>query len=131
MAFSFNISIDLTDNSPVFQAAMEQGVRKAAKMIGMQAERNVKALTPVDSGRLRGSITHESDSNTAYIGTNVKYAPYVEFGHHQTPGRYVPAIGKRLKASWVPPQPYLKPGIMDHIDEYEQIAHDAIESCMP
>lgn len=31
----------------------------------------------------------------------VNYASYVEYGHRQTPGRYVPAIGKRLKASWV------------------------------
>lgn len=114
MAFSFNISFDLTDNSPIFQAAMEQGVKKAVKMIGMQAERNVKTVTPVDTGRLRGSITHESDSDTAYVGTNVYYAPYVEFGTYKMAA-----------------QPYLKPGIMDHVDEYEQIAHDAIESCMP
>lgn len=26
---------------------------------------------------------------------------YVEYGHRQTPGRYVPALGKSLKASWV------------------------------
>ena len=31
----------------------------------------------------------------------VNYASYVEFGHRQTPGRYVPAIGKRLKQGWV------------------------------
>lgn len=31
----------------------------------------------------------------------VSYASYVEFGHRQKPGRFVPAIGKRLKASWV------------------------------
>ncbi len=31
----------------------------------------------------------------------VHYASYVEYGHRQEPGRYVPAIGKRLKASWV------------------------------
>lgn len=31
----------------------------------------------------------------------VEYASYVEFGHRQTPGRYVPAIGKRLKKGWV------------------------------
>lgn len=29
------------------------------------------------------------------------YASYVEYGHRQTPGRFVPAIGKRLVASWV------------------------------
>jgi len=31
----------------------------------------------------------------------VEYASYVEYGHRQTPGRYVPALGKRLKLSWV------------------------------
>ena len=31
----------------------------------------------------------------------VDYASYVEYGHRQEPGRFVPAIGKRLKASWV------------------------------
>lgn len=31
----------------------------------------------------------------------VEYASYVEFGHRQTPGRFVPAIGKRLKEGWV------------------------------
>ncbi len=35
------------------------------------------------------------------ITNPVEYASYVEYGHRQTPGRYVPAIGKRLKASWV------------------------------
>jgi len=35
------------------------------------------------------------------IKNPVEYAPYVEFGHRQTPGRFVPAIGKRLKSSWV------------------------------
>lgn len=31
----------------------------------------------------------------------VEYASYVEYGHRQTAGRYVPAIGKKLKNSWV------------------------------
>lgn len=30
-----------------------------------------------------------------------KYAPYVEYGHRQSPGRYVPQLGKQLKAAWV------------------------------
>ena len=32
----------------------------------------------------------------------VLYASYVEFGHRQQPGRYVPALGKSLKRAWVP-----------------------------
>ena len=31
----------------------------------------------------------------------VHYASYVEFGHRQEEGRYVPAIGKTLKQGWV------------------------------
>lgn len=38
------------------------------------------------------------------IQNNVEYATYVEFGHRQTPGRYVPALGKKLKKGWVPGQ---------------------------
>ena len=35
------------------------------------------------------------------IINNVIYASYVEYGHRQTPGRYVPALGKKLKSGWV------------------------------
>lgn len=31
----------------------------------------------------------------------VGYASYVEYGHRQIPGRYVPELGKRLKQRWV------------------------------
>lgn len=31
----------------------------------------------------------------------IEYAQYYEYGHRQTPGRYVPQIGKRLKAQFV------------------------------
>lgn len=35
------------------------------------------------------------------VSNSTEYASYVEYGHRQTPGRFVPAIGKRLKKSWV------------------------------
>lgn len=35
------------------------------------------------------------------IVNSVHYASYVEFGHRQTPGRYVPQLGKRLKFRFV------------------------------
>lgn len=43
----------------------------------------------------------EGKSYIITIFNPVNYAVYVEFGHRQTPGRYVPALGKRLKKSWV------------------------------
>lgn len=114
------IDVDVIDNSEAFKAAMRTGVEAAVEKIGMQAERNVMMLAPVDTGRLRGSINHESSGDTAYVGTNVEYAPYVEMGHHQW-----------QSGRWVPPQPYLKPGVMDHMDEYRQIAINEIKAHLP
>lgn len=68
-------SIEFTDNSPAFIAAMKEGVRKAVREIAAQGSSNVADLAPVDTGRLKGSITGRSDADTAYIGTNVYYAP--------------------------------------------------------
>lgn len=35
------------------------------------------------------------------IANNLEYAEAYEYGHRQTPGRYVPGLGKVLKASYV------------------------------
>lgn len=99
---------------------------RALEIVGGTAERHVKnKLTQnksVKSGILKGSITHQPrGENTVAIGTDVKYGPYVEFGHHQQPGRYVPAIKKRLVASFAPAKPFLRPGVEEHKDEYAKI----------
>lgn len=54
---------------------------------------------PVKKTGTRRSIT---------ISNNVEYAPYVEYGHRQRPGRYVPVIGASLTSAWVPGQFMLK-----------------------
>lgn len=46
-------------------------------------------------------ITKNGDAYQIVIYNPVNYASYVEYGHVQTPGRYVPAIGKQLKKGWV------------------------------
>lgn len=44
-------------------------------------EDTAKRLAPDDSGQLRRSITHEPpEDDSISVGTNVVYAPYVEFG---------------------------------------------------
>jgi HK97 gp10 family phage protein len=62
------------------QGATGQAISKAAVRI----ERVAKQLCPVDTGRLRSSITREvgRDGRGLYatVGTNVEYAPYVELG---------------------------------------------------
>lgn len=50
----------------------------------LQVDRAAKQLCPVDTGRLRSSITNElgqdAEGLVAVIGTNVEYAPYIELG---------------------------------------------------
>ena len=48
------------------------------------------------------TLAKAGEQYTVTIINNLEYASYVEYGHRQTPGRYVPALGKTLKASWVP-----------------------------
>lgn len=46
-------------------------------------------------------VYKNGDNYTIVVENPTEYASYVEFGHRQTPGKYVPALGKKLKASWV------------------------------
>ena len=49
----------------------------------------------------------------AEIYNNIEYAPWVENGHRQEVGRYVPAIGKRLVNGFVEGKHMLREGLFD------------------
>ena len=65
----------------------------------LMVERDAKKLCPVDTGRLRASITHEIDGLTGYVGSNVEYSRAVELGtEKQSPQPYLrPALHKNEK----------------------------------
>lgn len=46
-------------------------------------------------------VHHYGNTYVVEVVNPVEYASYVEYGHRQKPGRYVPALGKRLKSGWV------------------------------
>ena len=56
--------------------------RQFVQRVAQKLRAEIVIRTPVDTGRLRASIAVESqdDGLTAIVGTNVKYAPHVEFG---------------------------------------------------
>ena len=103
--------------------------KRALNICGGKAETYAIMNCPVVTGWLSQHITHRlEDENTEAVGTNVEYAPYVELGHHQQPGRFVPAenkltgkFGFRLVHDYVPGHPYLRPALEDHISEYKSI----------
>ena len=100
-------NVRLTDNTKLIKNATDQQIGAALEAIGLKVEGYAKLLCPVDTGRLRNSITHvvKTNEKTVYIGTNVEYAAAVECG-----------------TSRQRPQPYLKPAATQHTDEYKTIA---------
>lgn len=78
------------DNREQVEHAINQAIAAALEECGLAAERFAKAKCPVDTGRLRNSITHALDlsDEAVYVGTNVEYAPYQEFGTHGKDGKH-------------------------------------------
>lgn len=107
MDINFKMKDDFTQL--IEKAAFSQ-IETALQRVGLQAERYSKLACPVDTGRLRNSITHTNDKNTAYVGTNVEYAPYVEMG----------TVNTRA-------QPYLEPAFTNHMQEYKEIIEQALK----
>jgi hypothetical protein len=62
-----------------FLDALPEQIEQALIAIGMTAETHAKEECPVDTGRLRNSITHDVDMSdqSAIIGSNVEYAAFV------------------------------------------------------
>ena len=109
-----------TDNTDEILRLKNAAVLKAMQVISVKAEANAKKeitrkvydvkQTPEQekrykrTGRLRNSITGAYDGNSAQVGTNVEYGPYVELG-----------------TSKMKERPFIKPAMAEHIDEYKEI----------
>lgn len=69
----------------------------------IKVEASAKRICPVDTGRLRSSITHALTRDTqglaADVGTNVEYAVFVELG-----------------TSRMPAKPFLRPALVEGAD---------------
>ena len=95
----------VADNRDEVLSKIDSGIAQALEEIGLTAEGYAKKACPVDTTRLRASITHEVEGNLdCYIGTNVEYAYFVEVGT------------SKAKA-----QPFLIPAATGHASTYEAI----------
>ena len=99
----------------------------------MVVETDAKKKCPVDDGTLRGSITSEVEDNKGIVGTNVEYAPYVEFGTglfaakgdgRQTPWTYQDAKGEWHTTVGQHPQPFLQPALNNNKREIRKIINN-------
>lgn len=91
---------------------MHAKLHNALEAIGLDAASTAAQFAPVDTGRLKNSISYQVvDSEYAvYIGTNVEYAPYQEFGTN----------------TGIPGKHFLQQGVTAHMDEYRAIIENAL-----
>lgn len=106
---------EITSHSAEVLRAMRKQVALGLEAIGQEAEGYAKDDCPVDTGRLRNSISHkvEEQEEAVYIGTNVEYAPYVEYGE------YKHTTGKNH---------FLRDAATNHGDHYKAIMEAALKS---
>lgn len=125
------------------QLKSEEFVIKGLQKAGRIVEREAKRKVPSVDGVLKMSIMHEVIGHTVNIGTNMPYAPYVEYGTgihavkgdgRKTPWAYI-VRGAYADKYWSPdkkncfmdeegnkwirtrgqkPQPYLEPALKEN-----------------
>ena len=98
-----------TDNTDEIKEIARENLKTALELVAQAAETNavyeITVLGAVDTGNLRRNIEHGVDGDdTAYIGTNVEYGKYVEYG-----------------TSKMKPRPFLKQAVVNHQDEYKKL----------
>ena len=105
------MSYTYIDNTDEVLSALERAKKRGLEAIGLTAEGHAKKETPVDTGRLRNSVSHTADDEAAYIGTNVEYAPYVELGARGRDGKHM-----------------LQRAATEHSDEYKRLMEDSMKN---
>lgn len=104
-------------NGVQMQAAKQQSVKEMAAVYLAEAKRNTPTRGVQTVERNGVTITTNSEHmkrswNAGAVEQNgreykvkvfntASYASYVNDGHRQQPGRYVPVLGKRLVKNWV------------------------------
>lgn len=130
------MSVEFIDNSDAVLAELQAAAERALEKCGLTAEGYAKKLCPVVTGNLRNSITHAVDghADTAYVGTNSEYGPYVELGtgEHVAGGRPTPWVYQDAKGNWhhtngQRAQPFIKPAVADHQQVYQNIIHSELK----
>ena len=115
------MSVVIHDQTKDLQKKLLQGYYRGLKKIGMRAVTYAKRLCPVDTGRLRNSITSYVSGDDVFIGSNVEYAKYVECGTGQQS-----LVGGNPLLRGMKPRPFLRPAATEHGKEYGEILKEEV-----
>lgn len=91
-----------------FAKEIEQKCFQAMEKACLLVEGDAKRMCPVDTGRLRASLSHEVEKSggeiVGRVGTNVEYGVYVEYGTSKISGK-----------------PYLRPALEKNKGKIKQL----------
>lgn len=90
----------------------------------------IQAITPVQFGILRRSMTHDyvdEENLTVDIGSNIQYAKWVEEGYNQKAGQYVPVLGKKLTGKHIDGRWMIRDGITLAESKMENILQEKLK----
>ncbi|MBQ2663076.1 MAG: HK97 gp10 family phage protein [Clostridia bacterium] len=135
-----NISFDASDLNAKLEkmtAGLTMGLHNALAQSGETVRADAVANCPVDTGRLRGSITSTVEGNSAVVGTNVEYGIYVEFGTgsqgdksvaHTTKDKWTYYSGGHFyTTSGMKARPFLVPALKNNKDKITKLIKEAVK----
>lgn len=114
------MSVTFKDNSKEVFAAMERAKSATLIKVGTAAKHNIQDVIVekdvYDTGELHRTIDWGADGivgkipkDAVDVGSPRTYAPYQELG-----------------TIYISPRPFIRPGILDNMDEYKEIAGQTI-----
>lgn len=107
--------VSIVDNTLKAFELIDKAKVRGLEAIGATAEKYAKEECPVDTGRLRSSISHAViNEEYTIIGTNVEYAQYVEFDDTKKH-----TSGKAH---------FLRDAALNHSDEYQSLMKESIRN---
>jgi phage gpG-like protein len=136
------ISVKFDDHKDEVMAACKEKINAWLEAIGEDAAStaaNVLTMTgTIDTSTLKNSITHAVDeaNQCVYIGTNVEYAIYHEFGTgkyaeggdgRQTPWAFQDKDGVWHWTHGVPAKHFIQFGATAHQAQYKQMLESALK----
>lgn len=145
--------LKVVDNSGRITEQFEQFLYAGLEKVGLMAEEYAAALTPVGTpestgiigyigGTLRQSMTHKVAGTEVYVGSNIEYAPYVEWGTgvyvedaegnktgtgRQTPWAWVDKNGDVHWTNGMKPHHMILKAITEHDAEYEAALRNSFQ----
>ena len=135
-------NIEYRDNTDEVLSALEAAIKRGNEAIGMTAERHAKKKCPVDTGRLRNSITYALAGEETHVKSyraskgGKERETYTYEGtadgekgsgvYIGTNVEYAPFVENGARGR--PPVHFLQDAAANHSDEYKRLMEDSMKN---